>query len=155
MKSKPIFGSRKSLFSPIFGYIFSISLYWKILISAIPSRTQTQISRARNWVFTFHKKRWLRIENLFHINSACNFGPWHPYRLKASKMPFLAVFGDFLPISLGKGSEIFVGVQKFFFSKIWLKVVSDPLIWNPLIIWAYYALFSCNVQKVVFPYFPI
>ena len=60
----------------------NINLYWKSSISAIPDRTQTRISRARNWILTFLKKRWLRIEKLFHINSTCIFTPLPPYRLK-------------------------------------------------------------------------
>ena len=48
-----------SLFLLIFSYINYIG---KCAISAIPGRTQTRISRARNWIFTFCKKRWKAIE---------------------------------------------------------------------------------------------
>ena len=52
-KSKTIFGSRNSLFGPFMRYQFYIG---KSPISAIPSRTQTRISWARNGILTFRKK---------------------------------------------------------------------------------------------------
>ena len=57
-------------------YFCNINLYWKSPISATPGRTQTRILWARNWILTFRKKRWLRIEKLFHMmNSTCIFTP--------------------------------------------------------------------------------
>ena len=80
---KPFFAPENHYLDHFLPYFCNINLYWKGPISAIPSRTQTRISRARNWILTFRKKRWLRIEKFFHINSTCIFDPWPPpYRLK-------------------------------------------------------------------------
>ena len=75
---KCVFGSRKSLFGPFLLYIYTLNLYCKLPISAIPGRTLTRISRARIWILTFRKNRWLRIEKHFEIRSTCIFDPGPP-----------------------------------------------------------------------------
>ena len=74
-KSKTIFGSKKSLFGPFMRYHFYIG---KSPISTIPSRTQTRISWVRNWILTFRKERWLRIEKSSFIRTQHVFWPLYP-----------------------------------------------------------------------------
>ena len=47
----------------------------KSTISVIPSCTQTRISWARRWIFTFCKKWLLCIEKFFYLRSICIFDP--------------------------------------------------------------------------------
>ena len=56
-------------------YIYTLNLYCKWPISAIPGHTPTQISQSMNLILAFRIKRWLRIEKLFHMNSVCIFDP--------------------------------------------------------------------------------